>query len=145
MQIATFASGGSLRSGLPGPVRFSSGEANNLSDNPQFGLCKDAIDERISRAQSAVDFAPRIQRWVDGSLQAIRGRLESRKEFTVGECVTDDQEIDIAGHGVCGLCNGAKNEREVYLPGQWCKRGSQDIDETGGLQHQTPQFVKDRR
>ncbi len=30
----SFASGGSLRSGLPGPVRFSSGEAINLSDNP---------------------------------------------------------------------------------------------------------------
>ncbi len=128
----------------PETHRLSCGEAVGLSDNPQFGLGEYALDERIARAQSAVDFASRVQRWVDGSSQAIRGRLEGRKEFVVGECVTDDQEIDIAGHDVFGLCNGPKDEREVYLPGQWRKRGSQDIDETGRLQNQTPQFLKNR-
>ena len=110
-----------------------------------FGLCEDALEEWISCAQSAVDFAPRIQCRVDGPLQAIRGRLESRKELTVGERVTDDQEIDIAGHGVRGLCDGAKDERELYLSSQWREGRSQDIDEAGRLQHQTPQLLKDWR
>ncbi len=120
--VAGVASGGSLCSGLPGPVRFSSGEAINLSNNPQLGLRDDALEERISCAHFAVDLASRVQRWVDGSLQAIRGRLEGRKELAVSKRVTDDQEIDVAGDGVCGLCNGAKDERDMYFPSQWRKR-----------------------
>lgn len=86
----------------PGPVRFSSGEAINLSNNPQLGLCDNALEERISCAHFAADLTSRIQRWVDGSLQAIRGRLEGRKELAVSKSVTDDQEIDVASDGVCG-------------------------------------------
>jgi uncharacterized protein VirK/YbjX len=73
------ASGGFLGFQLSRDTMFKRREVVSLSYNPQLGLCDDALDEGISRAQSAVDFGSRIQRWIYSSLQAMRGRLQGCK------------------------------------------------------------------
>jgi hypothetical protein len=65
----SFSSGGSWRSGLPGPLRFSSGEATILSYDPQLGLFKDALDEEIAVANA---LAPMFR----GPLSSRRARLK---------------------------------------------------------------------
>jgi len=46
--INSFASGGSLRNDLPGPLRFSSAEFIFSADQPELGLGEHPRDERVA-------------------------------------------------------------------------------------------------
>ena len=139
----SLASAGSAASGLPVPVKHSTGRSCSLPRIQSLGCAS----TRLAKAWPALmRFAHSARLYTVGLTLRPRRALKGlgREDVSVCESVTQHQKINVTRRRVATFGDGAVNERGGDLRLQRFQGGSQRLGQPDGLARDAPQLRKQR-
>ena len=107
-------------------------------------MLKHSRDERVLVAPALIEFGTAIDSRIDCSTQLPGCLFERLEELSMGQVVTDDEQIDVAVGRIAPFGNRPVDEGQCNPAGQRCKRRAKHIDQPDRLYDQPAQLVKDR-
>lgn len=139
------ASGGSCRSGFPGPHKFLSAEGILFPDDPDLGLREHSPCEGIATPGACRKLLRRVDRWIHLAAQSLAELLYGLKELRVSRVIAHDHDIDVAARGILSLRHRSVRKCGANSRRKGRQRSLEWLRQAHRLSRNWAQLAEDRR